>query len=100
MAILRSIGARPWQVFGLLMAESFVLSLAGAAFGVILAYGTVVVAGPLLERQFGVFVPLRMLDSTDVSILTLIVIAGLAVGALPAIQAYRNTLSDGLQIRL
>src|SRR5262249_50681833 len=38
MAILRSVGARPRTVLGLLMAEAGVLTLAGIALGVVLLY--------------------------------------------------------------
>ena len=38
MAILRSVGARPWHIFGLLLAEAFSLALAGVALGLGLLY--------------------------------------------------------------
>jgi ABC-type lipoprotein release transport system permease subunit len=36
MAILRSVGARPWHIAGLLVVEAFSLALAGALFGLLL----------------------------------------------------------------
>ena len=46
MAILRSVGARPRTVLGLLMAEAGVLTLAGIALGVVLLYAASLVLQP------------------------------------------------------
>lgn len=100
MAILRSVGARPRHVFTLLVAEAGMLATAGVAAGVGLCYGLIFAARPLLERRFGIFLDLGGLTRYDLAILGAIIIAALLMGALPAWRAYRNTLSDGLTIRV
>jgi putative ABC transport system permease protein len=45
-------------------------------------------------------VPLAGLNAIDVAMLAGIVAAALLMGLLPAWRAYRNTLSDGLTIRI
>jgi putative ABC transport system permease protein len=100
MAILRSVGARPRHVFTLLIAEAGMLASAGVAAGVALCYGLILAAQPLLERRFGIFLDPGGLTGYDLAILGAIIGAALLMGALPAWRAYRNTLSDGLTIRV
>jgi putative ABC transport system permease protein len=100
MAILRSVGARPRHVFTLLVAEAGLLAALGVLTGVCLTYLLLLAGQPVLERRFGIFVGVTGLSGYDVGILGAIVLAGLLMGLLPAFRAYRNTLSDGLQIRV
>jgi len=100
MAILRSVGARPRHVFTLLVAEAGMLATAGVAAGVGVCYGLIFAARPLLEKRFGIFLDPGGLTGYDSVILGTIIGAALLMGALPAWRAYRNTLSDGLTIRV
>ncbi len=100
MAILRSVGARPRHVFTLLIAEAGMLATAGVAAGVGVCYGLIFAAKPLLEKRFGIFLDPGGLTGYDLAILGIIIGAALLMGALPAWRAYRNTLSDGLTIRV
>ena len=100
MAILRSVGARPRHVFTLMVAEAGILASAGVAAGVALTYGLLAAAQPVLTARYGIFVPLSGLNATDVAILAGIVAAALVMGLWPAWRAYRNTLADGLTIRI
>jgi putative ABC transport system permease protein len=100
MAILRSVGARARHVFTLLVAEAGLLATAGVAVGVALAYGLIAAGRPLLEDKYGIFVQITGLTRYDFAILGAIIGAALLMGLLPAWRAYRNTLSDGLTIRV
>lgn len=100
MAILRSVGARPRHVFGLLVAEAGFLAVAGIVAGVVLTFGLLAIAQPLLERRFGIFLQLQGLSWTDLAILGSIVLAALLMGLLPAWRAYSNALTDGLTPRV
>lgn len=100
MAILRSVGARPRHVFTLLVAEAGMLATAGVTAGVGLCYGLIFAAKPFLERRFGIFLDPGGLTTYDLGILGTIIAAALLMGVLPAWRAYRNTLSDGLTIRV
>ena len=51
MAILRSVGARPRTVLGLLMAEAGVLTVAGIALGVVLLYVALLVLQPYVDTS-------------------------------------------------
>jgi putative ABC transport system permease protein len=100
MAILRSVGAQPRHVFTLLIAEAGTLAACGVLAGVVLTYSAVAVARPLLESRFGIFLEIGGLTRYDFGLLGAIVGAAFLMGALPAWRAYRNTLSDGLTIRV
>jgi putative ABC transport system permease protein len=100
MAILRSVGARPRHVFTLLVAEAGLLATLGVAAGIGLTYLLLFVGRPLLEKRFGIFVRVTGLSAPDLIILGGIVFAALLLGLVPAFRAYRNALSDGLQVRV
>jgi putative ABC transport system permease protein len=100
MAVLRSVGARPRHIFALLIAEAGLLAALGVAAGIGLTYLLLFVGRPLLEKRSGIFVTVTGLSQTDIAILGGIIIAALLMGLLPAFRAYRNALSDGLQVRV
>ena len=100
MAILRSVGARPWHIGGLLVLEALVLALAGAALGLALLYGGVAAGQGWVQAQYGLYLPLAWPSRYEWSLLAGILGAALLMGAVPAWRAYRQSLADGLSIRL
>jgi putative ABC transport system permease protein len=84
----------------LFVLESGLLSAAGTLLGLLLVYGLSFVAQPLVERQFGVFVPVEPLTAVSASYVVAVVAVGVVIGLVPAAKAYRNALSDGLSVRL
>jgi putative ABC transport system permease protein len=68
--------------------------------GVGLVYGLVFLLQPLVESGFGLRIPLTPLTSTGYLYLAGVIVAGLAVGLIPAWKAYRNALADGLSVRI
>jgi putative ABC transport system permease protein len=100
MAILRSVGAQPRHVFSLLVAEAGTLATCGVLAGVALTFAAVAAARPVLEQRFGIFLEIGGLTRYDLGLLGAIVGTAFLMGALPAWRAYRNTLSDGLTIRV
>ena len=59
MAILRSVGARPRTILGLLMAEAGVLTVAGVALGVVLLYAALLVLQPYVDTTYGLHLPIE-----------------------------------------
>jgi len=100
MAVLRSAGARPAHVFILLCIESTVLTLCGIVAGLLLHYVLTGLGSLFLQQNYGLSIGITLPDSTDIKILFSIAIAGMLAGSLPALQAYRKSLSDGLSQRL
>ena len=100
LAILRSVGARPYQLFALLMSESGLLALLGAAGGVALLYLGLAVGQPWIETRFGLHLAMSALSVREWLLLGVVVGAGTLVGALPGYRAYRYSLADGMTVRI
>ncbi|MEM7415149.1 MAG: FtsX-like permease family protein [Gemmatimonadota bacterium] len=100
MAILRALGAGPRRIVSLLVLEAGLLSMIGALLGVLFVYGGLTVMQPWLEGQFGLQIPIRMLDGVQLMFVGAVVVLGFAAGLVPAIKAYRTALHDGLSVRV
>ncbi len=100
MAVLRASGARPAHVFLLLCIESTVLTLGGIVVGLLLHYILTSIGSIFLQQRFGLSISPGLPDGSDLKILVAIAVAGLLAGTLPALQAYRKSLADGLSQRL
>jgi putative ABC transport system permease protein len=100
MAILRSVGARPVHVFLLLVFEAGLLAAAGALAGIALAHAALAVVRPLLEQRLGLSIGVGGIGALDAAIVAVVIVAALLLGAAPAWRAYRNSLADGLAIRV
>jgi len=99
MAILRANGARPIHIAGLLIAESTILTVAGAVLGAVFVYFGLAVLTPLLDAQFGLSLEVEAPSLYELSILGAIIVAGMFAGCIPAWQAYKASLADGMTIR-
>jgi putative ABC transport system permease protein len=99
MAILRSVGARPRTILGLLVAEAGLLTAAGIALGITLLYAGLAVAQPYIETNYGIYLPIEPPSASELMTLGAIAIAGCLAGLLPALRAYRLSLADGMTVR-
>lgn len=100
MAILRSVGARPWHIASLLVLEAFALALAGVALGVALLYLGIAGSQGFVQANYGLYLALSAPSSYEWKLLGSILAAAVAMGSVPAWRAYRQSLADGLSIRL
>jgi putative ABC transport system permease protein len=99
MAILRSVGARPRTVLGLLMAEAGVLTAVGVALGIVLLYAALFLARPYVDATYGLHLPIAPLKPDAWATLGMVVLGGCLAGLLPALRAYRLSLADGMTVR-
>lgn len=100
MAILRALGARPSQVFLLLVGEALLLTVCGILAGVLLLQVALGVALPLLGGQLGLTIAAWPPSSRELAMLGGVLLAGVVGGALPALRVYRLSLADGLTLRI
>ena len=100
MAILRSVGARPRQIFLLLVAEAGLLAAAGALLGVALKTAVLGALASPIQARTGILLESVGPGTAEAVVVAVVTAAGLALGALPAWRAYRNSLADGMTIRL
>lgn len=100
MAILRSVGARPLTILGLLATEAGLLTAAGVATGTGLLYGALFALRPILDREYGLTLSIAPPSANEALTLAAIVFAGFIAGLIPAILAYRRSLADGMTVRI
>ena len=100
MAILRSVGARPRTIFGLLVSEAGVLTLAGVVLGTGLLYLLMFALRPVIDARFGLHLAIGAPSAAEGIMLAAIVGAGFLAGSLPAWRAYRRSLADGMTVRV
>ena len=100
MAILRAVGARPWQVFALIIGESLLLTLSGVAAGVLLLQLASALAAPWLAARLGLTLTLWVPVAKEFMLVAIVALTGLLAGIWPAWRPYRQSLSDGLGMRL
>jgi putative ABC transport system permease protein len=99
MAILRSVGARPRTVLGLLVAEAGVLVGAGIVLGFVLLYAALLLLQPYVDASYGLHLPIERPKAGELATLGAIAVAGCLAGLLPALRAYRLSLADGMTVR-
>jgi len=100
MAVLRALGARPWHVFALLISESAILALLGGIAGVAFLYGGIGLVAPWLETVLGLQIAIGAPGLLELIAVIAVTAASGLLGVIPAWRAYRNSLADGLTIRL
>jgi putative ABC transport system permease protein len=99
MAILRSVGARPRTILGLLMAEAGMLTLTGIALGIVLLYIGLLALRPYVDMRYGLNLPIDAPKPAELLSLASIALAGCLAGLLPALRAYRLSVADGMTVR-
>jgi len=99
IAILRSVGAGPRTILGLLVSEANILTLTGVAVGVAATYLVLVAVQPMAEAAYGIYLPLTAPSARELWGMGAIVVGGALAGLLPAWRAYRLSLADGMMIR-
>lgn len=99
MAVLRSVGARPAQIFALVLGEAALLAFVGVVVGVALLYAGLIVGAPWLQAQLGFFVEPGWPSAYEAGVMLAVVLAAALVGLGPAYRSYRFSLADGMTIR-
>ncbi len=100
MSILRAVGAKSSQILGLLVFESTLLTLIGVGAGVILSSGLIAVLRPWIESEFGLYLVGPAFTQSELIYLMITLAGGIAIGLIPALRAQRQSLKDGLSVRL
>lgn len=96
MAILRSVGAHPWQLFVLVIGETLLLLLAGIALGYGLLQLALLIAGRLLRDQLLLQVSPGLPGGGELMLMAATLLAGMLVSLIPAWRAWRMALAAGL----
>jgi len=100
LAILRSVGARPLDIFALLALEGGALALLGAALGAALVWALALALAPWLQANYGLTLRGGPPGAVEWQLLAGIIAVGAIASLLPGWRAYRLSLADGMTPRL
>lgn len=100
MAVLRSIGAGPVTIFGLLVSEAFLLAFGGVVLGITLLFVILGLGADWLLVNTGMLLRATPLTANELLFAGAVLVAAILLSFIPAWRAYRNALADGLTIRL
>ncbi len=99
MAVLRSLGARPVQIFSLILGEAASLTAMGIMLGAIALYAGLLAGRSWLESRLGLYVAVSWPSAAEWELVALVAAAGLLIGLIPAWRSYRYSLADGMIVR-
>lgn len=100
MAVLRAVGAHPYQIVLLFVLETLLVVLAGCVVGMGMLYLLLVALQPVLVQQFGINIAVTAPDAGQWGLVALAILLGVLVSLIPGFIAYRRSLHDGLAIRV
>jgi putative ABC transport system permease protein len=99
LAILRSVGAGPSDIFFLLVCEGFFVTLLGVLLGYAFLAATIAWLGPSIQSIFGVILLQRFLNNNEWLIVFSVLITSVVTSLVLGWRAWRMSLSDGLTPR-
>jgi putative ABC transport system permease protein len=100
MAVLRAVGAGPGTIFGLLLSEALLLTVVGAFSGLLLLYGLQWSLAGVIQSQTGLILSTTWPGVSEWWRITLVIIVGFMLSLIPAWRAYRQSLADGLTVKI
>jgi len=100
LAILRSVGARPFDIFALLALEGGALAVLGALLGALLVAVLVLGLAPWLQANYGLTLRSWLPGPAEWRLLAGIIAVGAIASLIPGWRAYRLSLADGMTPRL
>jgi len=93
--VIRALGAKPRFLFGLVLSEAIILSLAGAGFGVLLGHGGIALVNRVTEHLVGLEVAALTLRLVLFAV-AIAITMGLVSGLLPAARAARIPIATAM----
>ena len=99
MAIFRAMGARPFTVLSMLVLEAMLMAAVGALLGMVLLYVGLVIAQPILDSAFGLWLPIDAPTMREGWVILAVICAGAIVSLVPAFRAYRMSVADGMMVK-
>ena len=100
LAILRALGAGPRDVFFLVGTESLLLTVAGCVLGVAVVQGLAAAMAGWLQASHGLVVAPGWPTGREWMLLGAVLLAGLVASTVPAARAYRQSLADGMTVKI
>ena len=86
-------------IAALLLLEAAVTATLGALLGIAMLYAALVVAQPMIDATYGLYLPIDPPTAREYLTLAAVVAASAIVSLIPALRAYRLSLSDGMMVK-
>lgn len=96
IGIMRALGAGRMHVFGIILAESVLLCVAGGLVGWLAGHGLAVISAPFLTERTGLLINPWSVDPREAILFPVLVGLAALVGFMPALTAYRTNVADAL----
>lgn len=100
MAVLRAVGAHAYHVIVLFVLESLFVVIGGCLLGVGLLYGAQHLIQPLMAENYGLYLMINALDTEQMIMLMVAILAGLLLSVIPGVIAFKRSLQDGLMVKI
>ncbi len=100
LAILRALGARPWQIFWLIELEVLLTTLLAIALALIKLAFLLWLFKPWLSANYGIVIAVLPWHEHTLGLLAVLLGVAMLLAAIPAYLAYRQSLNQGLSIRI
>ena len=96
MALLRIVGASPKNIFSLLVLEALIISSLSIILAIFFTQLLSYIFFPILDQKFGIFLENNFLSLKDFYFIIIILLISIVVSIFPALQAYKNSINDGI----
>jgi len=100
MAILRSIGATPFDIGRLIVGEAAIVCAISIALGVVFLYVALFVLSQPLYDTYGFYLQIQPLALQELAILGLIECSAIVISFIPAYRIYKQSLIDGMNTQI
>jgi putative ABC transport system permease protein len=90
LAVMRALGAKKSTIMNIIIMESAFICAIGAFLGLIVGHFIVMAAAPYLADFAGIVIAAFIIDSNQIYLIVSLIVAGVLVGLIPAIKAYRT----------
>jgi putative ABC transport system permease protein len=100
LAILRSVGAKPRDVFLLLTSEGLFVTISGIILGVALLAILTLFLAPIAQSHYGIVIQATFVSLEELKLLAIVLSMGLLASLVPGYRAYKLSLVDGLTPRI
>ena len=80
-------------------AEATTIAFLGVVIGFFGLYSTLFIIQPFIENLTGLYLDITLPKWNEIILMVTIMGAAVLAGIIPALRAYRTSLSDGLMIR-
>jgi len=100
MAILRSIGATPFDIGKLVVGEAAIVCAVSIGLGVVFLYVALFVLSQPLYDTYGFYLQIQPLSLRELAILALIECSAILISFIPAYRIYKQSLIDGMNTHI